>query len=1093
MNYLKKTGKLLIAACLFAGMPTLSGTISASELQTHIMSVQMESTTLKQLFNLIEEKFDYTFLIRNDDIDLNERISIDMSNRSVEEILTYALRNQQAAFVVNEDRIVVYKTNAPKPIVNEVTQQNQRVTGTVVDQVTGEPVIGANVVVKGTTIGTSTDFDGKFSFEAPVGATLVVSYIGYLNLEIQAESNMTIRLREDTQALEEVVVVGYTTQRKESLTGALNTIKSEKITNITSANVENMLTGKIPGVLVAAGTGQPGDAGKMIIRGKSTVNGSTDPLWVIDGVIVGSSPGALNSLDIETMTVLKDAASTAIYGSQGANGVILVTTKTAKSGKMTINLSVKGGASIVNHGKMEMMNGAELYDYYKSFNNQEMISFPRWNENLRNSNFDWWDLATHTGVTQDYNFSISGGNENLKSFLSLGYYDETGSVKGYEYNRYSFRFRTDYKPFDWLNIKPSLSGQRIDKYDAQYSTTAMYKNLPWDSPYDENGNIVPHRSALWVNSNTTNYIYDLQWNYSESTRYEFMGNIDFDIRITDWLTFSSINSYIWHGYSYNGYTDPRSDSGSGVQGRMQEDRTDMVRRYTNQILRFNKTFGKHAINALAAYEFNDYKYKTLGAIGIGFIPGFQVLDVTAKPEKVSGAITEQAVQSYLLNAHYAYDNKYLAEASVRRDGASNFGDNAKYGNFFSFSAGWNIHREEFFQADWIDILKLRASYGTVGNKPNTLYPQYDLYSVGLKQSYNEISGALISQIGNKDLTWEKTKTMGIGLDFNAFNNRLRFTADYYNKNTDNLLYQVPVSALTGVSSVWRNVGELENKGIEVSVGGNIVQTKDFNWSIDVNIGHNKNKIKELYGDKQEIIVGSGLNIAGSGDRLLKPGYDVDTRYLIEWAGVNPETGAPQWYKTDDNGNRVVTEKYAEANQVALGAYSPDFYGGFSTDFSWKQFDLSALFGYSVGGVIYNYSRTEYDSDGTYTDRNQMKLKKGWNRWEKPGDIATHPVPSYGNKSNANQASSRYLEDGDYLKLRSLTIGYNLSLPQYYIQNLRLFVTGENLFTITGYSGTNPEIAPTAPTSGAATQISGAVGPAVYPNVRKFMFGINITL
>lgn len=1092
MNYLKKAGKLLIAAGLFAGMLTTTLKVSAAELQTHTMTVQYESTTLKELFDLIEEKFDYTFLIRNNDIDLNERISIDMTNRSVEEILNYALKNQKAEFTVSDDRIVVYKSNAPRQMATApVAQQTQRVTGVVVDQTTGEPVIGANVMVKGTTNGTSTDFDGNFSLEAPAGATLVVSYIGYVNLEVTATPTMTIRLREDTQALEEVVVVGYSTQRRESLTGALNTLKNEKITNITSANVENMLSGKAPGVLVAAGTGQPGDAGKIIIRGKSTVNGSTDPLWVVDGVIMGSSPGTLNSTDIETMTILKDAASTAIYGSQGANGVILVTTKTAKSGKMAINLSVKGGANVSHNGNLEMMNGAELYDYYKSFTNQEMISFPRWNSDLRNSNFDWWDLATHTGVTQDYNLSIAGGNDNLKSFLSLGYYDETGSVRGYEYNRYSFRFKTDYKPFTWLTIKPSLSGARTDRHNAQYDTTAMYSNFPWDSAYLEDGSITPHYSTTWVNSNKTNYLYDLQWNYSESTQYEFTGNFDFDIRLTDWLTFSSVNSYYWRGYSYHGYTDPRSNPGLGVDGRMTENRTDYARRYTNQILRFNKTFGKHVVNGLIAYEFNDYKNKTLNAVGTGFIPGFHVLDVTAMPEETTGAMTEQAVQSYLLNAHYAYDNKYLFQASARRDGASNFGDNAKYGNFFSLSGAWNIHREDFFQIHWIDAMKLRASYGTVGNKPNTLYPQYDLYAVD--KSYNGVPGALISQIGNKDLTWEKTYTIGVGLDLSAFDNRLRFTADYYNKRTDNLLYNVPVSGLTGVTAVWRNVGEVENNGVEFTLGGDIIQTRDFNWSVDFNIGHNKNKVNELYGDRKEIIVSSGINIAGSGNRILKPGYDIDTRYLVEWAGVNPENGAPQWYKTDTDGSRVITENYSEADQVPLGAYSPDFFGGFSTDLSWKQFDLSAVFGYSVGGVIYNYSRTEYDSDGTYTDRNQMKLQNGWNRWEKAGDIATHPVPSYNNSSKANSASSRYLEDGDYLKLRSLTIGYNMSLPQFHIQNLRLFVSGENLFTITDYSGTDPEIAPTAPSSGAATQIAGSVGPSVYPTVRKFMFGINITL
>jgi TonB-linked SusC/RagA family outer membrane protein len=426
----------------------------------------------------------------------------------------------------------------------------------------------------------------------------------------------------------------------------------------------------------------------------------------------------------------------------------------------------------------------------------------------------------------------------------------------------------------------------------------------------------------------------------------------------------------------------------------------------------------------------------------------------------------------------------MAQVSARRDGASNFGDNAKYGNFFSVSGGWLIHKEAFLQeADWLDLLKLRASYGSVGNRPDALYPQYDLYSVS--GSYSEISGALMSQIGNKDLTWEKTYTLGVGVDF-SFLERFHITLDYYNKYTDNILFKVPVSGITGVTSIWQNVGELENKGFEATLGADIIKNKDWNWNVDFNIGMNRNEVQSLYKDTKEIISGAG-NIAGSINRILKPGYSSDTWYTREWAGVNPQNGAPQWYKTDDSGERVLTEIYAEADEVMCGAYTPDFYGGFSTALSWKQFDLNALFGYSVGGTIYNYSRTEYDSDGTYTDRNQMKLMKDWSRWEKEGDIATHPKATYNNSSKSNSVSSRYLEDGSYLKLRSLSIGYNLPLPDWKIQNCRLSLSAENLFTITEYSGVDPEI-PVAD-----GKISGVTNPSNYPITRKFMFGINITL
>lgn len=669
-----------------------------------------------------------------------------------------------------------------------VQQQDQKLKGQVIDATTGEPVIGVNVLVKGSTNGTITDIDGKYELNAPAGAILQISFIGYKTVEIAATtSEQTIKLHEDTETLDEVVVVGYGVQKKESLTGAMSTLKENRLKDVTTPTVENMLNGKVSGVYVAPGSGQPGSNGAVQIRGRATLSGSTSPLWVIDGVIVGEDPGVLNPSDIENMTILKDAASTAIYGSQGANGVIIVTTKMGKSEKMKINASVKLGVSTMTNGKMEVMNGAELYDYYASFPNQEDIKFSRWNPELRNANFDWGELASQAGFTQDYNISLSGGNEKMSSYFSLGYYSEEGTVKGYKYDRYSFRYRSNYKPFSWLTIKPNISGSMKNTDDSQYDYTAKYTMFPWDSPYDEDGNLVPDRYSGWVDSSDLNYLNSISYgNHTARKTYEFSGNFDFDIKITDWLTFTSVNNYRWTGYFQSTYTDPRTDSASGVQGRVEEEQTNNIQRYTNQYLTFNKIFGKHSVQALLAYEFMDTSAKVINAKGTGIVSGFEVLDATATPEEVGGNLTEWAKQSVFAKANYTYDNRYLAEVSLRRDGASNFGDDKKYGNFFSISAGWNINREKWFKADWVDVLKLRASYGSVGNIPYSKYPQYGLYSVS--SNYNGIPAILISQVGNKDLTWEQTYTAGVGIDANFFNNRLRFVFDYYNKYTSNLHY-----------------------------------------------------------------------------------------------------------------------------------------------------------------------------------------------------------------------------------------------------------------------------------------------------------------
>lgn len=1011
-------------------------------------------------------------------------------------------KNLKVGMLVCASILAANAAYANYPTSNElltVTQQTGKIKGTIVDSKTGEPVIGASVKVKGTKLAAVTDLNGEFELNTHANATLQISYVGFKETEVKASNGMKISLEEDTESLEEVVVVGYGTQKKESLTGAMANIKGEKLKDITSATVENMLNGKVSGVYVAPGSGRPGSTGAIIIRGQTSINGATAPLWVVDGVIVGNSAGDLNPDDIETMTVLKDAASTAIYGSEGANGVVVVTTKQAKHEKMSISLSAKAGLSTLNRGNLEMMDGAEFYDYYKSFQNVESVNFPRWNEDLRNSNFDWFKLAKKTGSTQDYNLTLNGGSQNIQSMFTLGYFKEEGAVKGYDMNRYSTRIKVVYKPYEWLTIKPNISGSRTNDKDKQYSVGAMYSMMPWDSPYDENGNLVPNYYAGWVNSKATNYLNDLAaGDYSTSTTYDLSGGLDFDIQIAPWLTFSSVNNYSYYNSQTHGYYDPKSSSGEGVNGRTTEYNYTSTRRYTNQLLRFKKSWGKHNVNALLAYEFNDYEMKYTDVYATGFISGFEDFMTAAKPEMANGYRTAWAKQSYFTQWRYDYDSRYYGELSLRRDGRSNFGSNNRYGNFFSVSGAWNINNESWFKADWVDQLKLRAAFGSVGNVPTSLYPSYSLYSVGA--TYNENPGALISQIGNKDLTWEKTYTTGVGVDASFWQNRLHATLDYYIKNTSNILYQVPVTGLVGVTSIWKNIGKMRNTGIELTVGGDIIRTKDLTWNVTANISHNSNELRDLYKQRdangnyvvKPVLISDGTSIAGTAQRILEIGEPVDTYYMKEWAGVNPEDGKPQWYMDDANGNKVVTDSYSKASYYKCGKASPDVYGSFSTSLFYKNFDLQANFGYSLGGQIYSYYRQEFDSDGAYAgDRNQMKLQKGWSRWEKPGDIATHPRAMYNNQDKGNLASSRYLESSDYLKLRSLTLGYNFDLKKYGIQTLRLSVSGENLFTITDYSGVDPEL-PAGTNDKGVLSVTSTGGTSVYPAVRKFMLGVNLT-
>nr|WP_315220775.1 TonB-dependent receptor [uncultured Flavobacterium sp.] len=978
---------------------------------------------------------------------------------------------------------------------HETTSFVQKIVkGKVIDE-KGVPIPGVNVTVKGTSTGVQTDMDGSFALEVPnAGSILIFSFLGMQEQEVTAgNSPLIITMKEEGKLMDEVIVVGYSKVKKESLTGSLQTLNNKKLLDVTTPTVENLLAGKATGVFVSTSGGQPGGASKVVIRGRSTVNGSTDPLWVVDGVIVGNSSPSMNPADIENLTVLKDAASTAVYGSQGANGVIVVTTKSGKQGKAVINFSAKTAMATLNSGNFKIMNGEELYDLYDSFSNkQDFENVWWWNPDLRNKNYNWWDNATQTGIAKDYNLSISGGGENFKSYVSVGVYDETGAIKGYDYKKYNGLMKFDYKPNSWLTIRPQVNLTKEKVYDQQHSIGALYGNMPWDSPYLPDGTLVGNApNPTWVNTTGSNYLYDLQWNFYESEDYNVRSNLDFDVKLTKWLTFASVNNYIFGNANSTSYSDPRSSSGLAVKGRIEDNFSTFNRFYTNQLLKFNTSFGKHEINAIAGYEWNEYSSKSSRAVATGIPPRIIVTDPAAIPEKVGGNRSEWAVQSLLSNVNYSYDNRYLAQLSFRRDGASNFGKNAQYGNFFSISGGWNIHNEDFFKADWVTNLKLRASYGSVGNRPNSLYGHLPLYS--FSESYDANPGALISQLGNPDLSWEKTYTAGVGLDVSFFD-RVNITFDYYDKNTSDLLYRVPLPGVIGVTSIWRNVGAVNNRGFEASINVDIIKNENLKWSVDANIGVNKNKVTSLYGDRQEIIVGDGSGVAGSASKLLKPGYDVDSWYLTEWAGVDPENGKPQWFTTNATGERVKTYSYGEASKFrkVIGSYTPDFFGGFSTTLNYKNFDFAAIFSYSVGGEIYNYARAEFDSDGAYTDRNQMNLHSGWSRWEKPGDIATHPEAIYNNPSNSNKSSSRFLETGTYLKMRSVSFGYNLPIKTLKINSLRLFVAGENLFTISHFSGVTPELSPNYD-SGTGQYVISGVATQMYPQTRRITLGLNLTL
>ncbi|MFC6103115.1 SusC/RagA family TonB-linked outer membrane protein [Olivibacter domesticus] len=972
--------------------------------------------------------------------------------------------------------------------------QQEKITGKVVDS-QGSPLPGVSVIEKGTPAnGTQTNAEGAFSIALSGSSkTLIVTYIGFIKQEVavNGDAAITVTLKEDVSALEEVIVTGYGTQKRQNLTGSIATVSSEKLKDVTSPNIANMMQGKVAGVDVSANTGRPGAQPTLRIRGKSSIRSSVDPLWVVDGVIWQGVPN-LNPQDVESMTVLKDAAAAALYGSRGANGVMVVTTKSAKGeGTSTISASAKGGVSVLNTGNFKLMNSQQLYDYYGQFANPGSIP-DYYTPDLLNTNTDWLDLSSQNGVTQDYSVSYMGATEKAKIYAGGNYFKEEGSVKGYGYERFSGRMNVDYKISKRLTFKPKISATYTATDDRQHSLYDMFRYLPWDKPYNADGTVVnPQVSGVnWYGRDAQNYLYDLQWNYTKGSNVNTIANADFQYDISDHFSFVSTNNITYTNAESLGYTDPRSNAGLGTKGQINNIISKRTTRFTNQMLNYQNSFGKHTINALAAYEYSDYQYNDVDATGIGIVAGASTINAASEPLKMEGTKFDYAFQSVLFNANYGYDNRYNLQVSFRRDGASRFGEKHKYGNFYAISGSWNIHNESFFDIEKIDYLRLKVAHGSVGNTPLSFYPQYELYS--LAAQYNGLPAAFPNQIGNEDLTWERTYDTNVGLEFGLFE-RLEGTLEVYNKSTSGLLHFVPLPAVSGFSGYWDNIGAVRNRGIEFTLGADIFKGKDFNWHVDMNIGRNVNRITELYGGRQI-----------SGMRIIEVGQDVDTWYMRKWAGVNTENGAPQWEQVNpETGETTMTSNYNDATLQKVGNSTPDFYGGFGTALTYKNIFLNANFSFSKGAMAYNGGRELFDADGAYPTYNQMILKDGWSRWTPENTNATHPQLIYGGNLNANKVSSRYVEEASYLRLRNITAGYRFSeklTKRLGLKGLSAFASVDNLFTITNYSGIDPEAAingsmlfpPDNPEN--TTDFSGeSDNMSPYPLPRRFTFGINVSL
>ncbi|WP_062059632.1 SusC/RagA family TonB-linked outer membrane protein [Aquimarina longa] len=967
-------------------------------------------------------------------------------------------------------------------LTNSISAQEKTIKGTVYDT-SNRPILGASILIKGTAKGTSTDFDGNYTIEAKEKDILEISYLGYITQEVQinTQTKLDIVLQNDVSELSEIIVVAYGTQKKETITSSIVNIKSEELKDITTPDVTTMLQGKVAGVRLGASSGSPGSIPNILIRGSSSLGGRVTPLWVVDGVIQHTIP-IVNPNDVQSISVLKDASATSLYGSRGANGVIIVTTKRGTSGKSEITVSSKMAINTFNTGKFEVMDSQQLYDYHTQFANSQ----PWFSPELLNRNHDWLKNGTQDGFVKDVNVSFTSGTERLNLYINGGYYNETGTLRGNELDRYTYRMNLDYNITERLKISPKLSFSFDDRNRiTEAPLYELYLNLPWDNPFDAEGKpINAQEDSNWLGRDQRNYLYDQQWNYSEDNTFNLSSNFDFEYQIIPNLLFRSTNNFTYYRYKSKTYTDPRSISGLATEGSIRDRIDEEFTKLTTQVLQYSNLFGEHSVTALGGYEYNDYVYENVDVTGNGIVAGTEVLNVASEAGEIEGTKNDYALQSFFLSADYGYSNRYFVKASIRRDGASNFGLDNQYGNFFALGAGWNIHNEAFFNSKHINELKLRLSYGSVGNRPSSLYPYQDTYR--LNTQYIGTPGAILNQLGNPDLSWEKTYETNIAIDTRLFN-RVSATLEYYNKDTSDLLYFVDLPDVTGYSGFWENVGGLTNIGYEAAVSIDVIQSKNFDWDIGFNIGYNKNEVTELFDGQTEIPRDS---------KLFKIGEDSNSWYIRKWLGVDPDNGNPLWEVVDpDTGERTETSNWNDATLQIVDSASPDFIGGFDSKLSYKNVSLSTNFNFSKGGKLYNGARELFDSDGFYTTFNQQVLADDWSRWQKPGDIATHPLAVEGGNNNSNKRSSRYLEDASYLRMTNVTLSYNLPqnvLSKIGISNFNIYVSGDNLLTFTKYSGVDPAV--TGNPNDQDTDNLGLSGnPGLtYPIPKRYVLGVNVS-
>ncbi|REE00088.1 TonB-linked SusC/RagA family outer membrane protein [Marinoscillum furvescens DSM 4134] len=1080
---------------------SLSSAMGQSKTMDEVFVTLNDSNTqLITVLNNIESQTGFQFLYNEGLLDINESVSIAATSQPVGSVLRDLSKESGLTFRrVNNDVYVSVKDEEPqaRPQVPEV-QDSWKLKGRVTAEDSPDGIPGATVAIKGTGRGTVTDVYGNYVLEVSRGDVLTISYIGYSPREIQItdQTMLDIDLEMDLSELQEVVVIGYGTTLKSDMTGSVASVGSEELTAFPASGVTQALQGRAPGLSVQSNNGDPGGNFKVRIRGGTSINASSDPLYVVDGFPTGSAPPAE---DIESVEILKDASATAIYGSRGANGVIMITTKRGKDGKAKIDFrSSYSVQSEIN--KLDLLNASEFAEYMNaveaSAGRDPMFDDPA----SLGEGTDWQEEILRPGAIQNHSLSISGGNDNVKYYISGIYYDHKGIIHNSDFKRYSVTSNLDVKASERVNLGLNLFVRRSEQGAIKTQETsssahnqgvvgAAYKFSPTLDIYDENGDFT--RSIIGDPSDNPYALATERQSNTEQDRVQ--PNIYAEVKLLEDLKFrSNVGAVISN--ERRGYYVPRSliqgESLNGVAELTFRRKTTLL---NENYFTYSKDFGNHNLSVVAGYSFqsfdNEYSFSSnqtfVNDAGIYWNMGGGTNLV------IPGSSLQRSVlSSYYGRLNYGYKSKYLLTITNRYDGASNFAKNNKWAYFPSAALGWNVHNESFMNdLSVISELKLRASYGVTGNQAIDPYQTLaTIEEVLTTQQGNIVNAIAPATIANNDLTWESTSQVDIGADIGLFEDRILITTDYYKMITRDLLFSVPLPEYSGFSTVLKNAGKVENRGFELGINArNLVGA--FRWDMDINFSVNRNKILELSDTVDVLYKNSPGAVLGGENQILRVGQPVGMFYGFVYEGVQQEGE-----EVISGGEGVGGEKFKDLNndgklsaedRTIMGNPNPDFIWGFNNTFTYKGFDLNIFFQGTQGNDIANYTR--FELDGLIGKSNATAaMKRSWT----PENTNTD-VPAI--KSRPARFSSRWIEDGSYVRLKSVALGYKFPasvVERMKLRSFRVYVSGQNLWTATNYTGVDPEVSFRSSGKEASNRNLG-LDFASYPMAKSFTVGVSV--